>query len=331
MSFGDYDVYYLSGYVMSFAVHGDGEPLLFYYESDELRAINVVIKRDIAYDKNFIGKLKFDTYFDFITPYGYGGWLIEGQADSGELFDIYGKWCKDNNIVSEFVRYSPVIGNHAASGAYYDTIRLGETVSMDLSTPEIIWSNMTSKNRNMVRKAEKSGITIKISDDKRIYDVFRNIYNGTMDRDEADKYYYFEPEFYEVLRNDLKNNIHVFYAQTDDGKIIAASLILYCNGRLHYHLSGSLSEYRTYAPTNLLLYKAALWGSENGCKLFHLGGGVGANRDSLFRFKCAFYKGEPNEYHIGKKVFDSEKYDYLLSLANVASKDDDSYFPQYRR
>ena len=34
-TFADYDVYYLSGYVKAFQIHGDGEPQLFYYNSNE--------------------------------------------------------------------------------------------------------------------------------------------------------------------------------------------------------------------------------------------------------------------------------------------------------
>ena len=47
-TFSNYDVYYLSGYVKAFQLHGDGEPLLFYGEADGVRGINVVMKRDIA-------------------------------------------------------------------------------------------------------------------------------------------------------------------------------------------------------------------------------------------------------------------------------------------
>ena len=31
-SFAEYDVYYLSGYVHAFEIHGDGDPQLLYYE-----------------------------------------------------------------------------------------------------------------------------------------------------------------------------------------------------------------------------------------------------------------------------------------------------------
>ena len=71
-TFSNYDVYYLSGYVKAFQLHGDGEPLLFYGEADGVRGINVVMKRDIAADPHFAGSLPADTYFDFATPYGYG-------------------------------------------------------------------------------------------------------------------------------------------------------------------------------------------------------------------------------------------------------------------
>lgn len=52
-SFKEYDVYWLSGYVKAFQIHGDGEPLLFHYEENETRGINVVMKRDVAKDERF--------------------------------------------------------------------------------------------------------------------------------------------------------------------------------------------------------------------------------------------------------------------------------------
>jgi len=47
-SFSEYDVYYLSGYVKAFQIHGDGEPQLVYYEQGGLRAIYVYMKRNIC-------------------------------------------------------------------------------------------------------------------------------------------------------------------------------------------------------------------------------------------------------------------------------------------
>ena len=68
-SFQQHDVYYLSGYTKGFAINGDGEPLLFYYQDEKCRGINVVMKRDIAQDRHFTGLLKENTYFDFSIAY----------------------------------------------------------------------------------------------------------------------------------------------------------------------------------------------------------------------------------------------------------------------
>ena len=327
LSFLAHDTYWLSGYVKAFFLHGDGEPLLFYYVDGNVRGINVVMKRDISKDVHFKGKIPENTYFDFATPYGYGGWLIEGE-NAEALFAEYEKWCFENNIVSEFVRFHPVIENHVAAKGGYEVIGLGNTVALDLSSPEKIWENITSKNRNMIRKAEKNGITIEHGRSSELYETFRGIYNATMDKDNADTYYYFAPEFYESVLMDLAEDAEVFYASYE-GNIIAASIILSRNGRLNYHLSGSRREYQSFAPTNLLLYEAALWGCENGCKTFHLGGGVGSGEDGLFKFKKSFYRGDDlPRFHIGKKILNREKYDELLAMREVMPES--NFFPKYR-
>ena len=335
-SFTNYDTYWLSGYVKAFQLHGDGEPLLLYYENKKstVRGINVVMKRDIARDEHFVGHLPENTYFDFSTPYGYGGWIIENPKNENvdHLFKEYEQYCQKENIVSEFVRFHPVIKNHLAAGSHYETVQLGEVVTIDLSSPEAIWDNFTSKNRNVIRKAINNGIKIYNGRYPDIYEIFRNIYNKTMDKDNAKDYYYFKPEFYDSLLNDLAEDAQVFYAQLPDGTVIAAAIMLAANKMMNYHLSGSLKEYGSFAATNLLLYKAALWGYANGYKTLYLGGGVGSGEDSLFKFKRAFYKGDLERFHIGKKVLNDEMYQKLIEIRKGDSSmiEESSFFPMYR-
>lgn len=325
-SFNEYDTYWLSGYVKAFQIHGDGEPLLFAYDDGATRGINVVMKRDVANDVHYKGKIQEGKYFDFSTPYGYGGWIIEG-GDTTRLFEEYQKWLVNNGIICEFVRYHPMIKNHEQSSCFYDVIQLGEVVHMDISSPEGIWNNIISKNRNMIRKASKNGIKIYNGRFPVIFDEFRVIYNGTMDKDEAEDYYYFSEDFYKSILEDLPQNAQVFWAEKD-GQVIAASVMLAANKRMNYHLSGSLREFSSLAPTNLLLYEASLWGCANGYKTFYLGGGVGSGEDGLFKFKRAFYKGNLNHFYIGKKIFDQDKYNELINLRTKI--ENPGYFPKYR-
>lgn len=322
----NFDVYWLSGYVKAFQIHGDGEPLLFSYEGSEARGINVVMKRDISEDKRFKGKVSAGQYIDFASPYGYGGWIIEGE-NTEDLFKTYEDWIRRNGIISEFVRFHPMLKNQEVCASFYDVIQLGEVVHMDLASPEIIWDNIISKNRNMIRKAIKNGIKIYNGRFPEVYEEFRIIYNGTMDKDKADDYYYFGKEFYKSVLEDLSQNAQVFWAEKE-GRSIAASIILSSNGRMYYHLSGSIKEFNSLAPTNLLLYEVALWGYANGFKTLYLGGGFGAREDNLFRFKRAFYKGSLNHFYIGKKIFDQAKYNELLGMRSRIDNPD--FFPKYR-
>lgn len=324
-SFANYDVYYLSGYVKAFQIHGDGEPQLFYYNENGLRGIYVYMKRKTA----------IEGVYDSITPYGYGGFLLEGN-DSSEnmnaLWNAYVDKMKSENIVDNFVRYHPVLANAVPMKTCSDVIDLGKTVSMDLTSEEVIWKNIHSKNRNMIRKAEKNGIVIKHGQGLELFDDFIKIYNATMDKDNAEPYYYFKPEFYKSIHEDLKDNYEMFWAEYD-GKIIAMSIMIFANGRLNYHLSGSDLQYRNLAPSNLLLYKAAMWGMEKGMKTFHLGGGVGSGEDNLYKFKIAFNRFSDCQFSIAKHIFDNEKYDELV--AERASRDagfdkESKFFPLYR-
>lgn len=325
-SFKEYDVYWLSGYVKAFQIHGDGEPLLFFYIGECVRGINVVMKRDIAKDEKFKGKIEEGQYFDFATPYGYGGWIVEGE-NTEELFRTYENWIEKNGIISEFVRFHPIVKNHDASRLFYEVIQLGEVVHMDLSSPDDIWNNIISKNRNMIRKAIKNDVKVYNGRFPEIYEKFRTIYNATMDKDDAEEYYYFKPDFYKSVLEDLPQNAQLFWAEKD-GQVIAASIMIGANGYLNYHLSGSLREFSSLAPSNLILYTAALWGCANGYTTFYLGGGVGSGEDSLFKFKRAFYKGELNHFYIGKKIYDEMKYNELIELRNEI--DNPGFFPEYR-
>ena len=324
-SFINYDVYYLSGYVKAFFIHGDGDPHLFYYNENGLRGIYVYMKRKTA----------IEGVYDSITPYGYGGFLLEGdetEENIKSLWKAYVEKMKSENIVDNFVRYHPVLANAIPMKVCSDVIDLGKTVSMDLSSEDVIWKNIHSKNRNMIRKAEKNGIVIKHGQGLELFDDFIKIYNATMDKDNAEPYYYFKPKFYKSIHEDLKDNYEMFWAEYE-GKIIAMSIMIFANGRLNYHLSGSDLQYRNLAPSNLLLYKAAMWGMEKGMKTFHLGGGVGSGEDNLYKFKIAFNRFSDCQFSIAKHVFDNEKYDELV--AERASCDaefdkESKFFPLYR-
>ena len=239
---------------------------------------------------------------------------------------------KEESIVCNFVRYHPVLANAVPMKVVSEVIDLGKTVAFHLDSPEVIWQNIVPKNRNMIRKAEKNGIEIHHAADMDLFKDFVQIYNATMDKDNAEEYYYFSDEFYKSIHEDLNRHYEMFYA-TYEGKIIAMSIMLFANKQMHYHLSGSVLEYRNLAPSNLLLYKAALWGCEHGYKTFHLGGGVGSGEDNLYKFKAAFNRESDYQFSIAKMIFDQDKYDALVAARSEYDAEfnkESNFFPLYR-
>lgn len=334
-SFDTYDVYYLYDYAKAFQLHGDGDPILFYYVDEYIRAINVVIKRDIERDKNFRGLIQSNSTYDITTPYGYGGFLIEGIVNDvsiKKLNDEYSSYCRSENIVSEFVRFHPVLKNSVMNKQIYEVVDLSSTITIQLESKYKIWADISSKNKNHLRKAIKSGVKVYWGRSPELIDSFITLYNATMKNNDAVQYYYFGREFYESIFEDLKYNSMFFYAAYEN-KIISMSIILMANRNMHYHLSASDKDYSSLAATNLLLYEAASWGCENGFKTFHLGGGLGSKEDNLYKFKKAFNKNSDTYFSIGKKIFDQDKYNELLKirLKNEKLNIKMSYFPEYRR
>ena len=295
--------------------------------------MNVVMKRDISMDARFTNIIDSNYMFDLATPYGYGGWFFESNNDEFKDAVCFGSeyetWCREKGIVSEFVRFHPITTNYNQRlNSIYDIVKLGHTVTITLDSEDNIWSRFTSKNRGHIRKAIKEGVEVRIENTQKAFAIFQEIYKSTMTHDNAEDYYYFDNEFFESMYRNTQDCQLIFTAYLDETPI-ASSIFMYAGTRLNYHLSGQLFEYRKYSGTSLILYEAAKWGCENGFKTLHLGGGLGAGNDALYTFKKSFAaKEEDTVFCIGRKVFDEEKYEYLVGLREETPETD--FFPLYR-
>ncbi|ULG74953.1 GNAT family N-acetyltransferase [Macrococcus brunensis] len=322
------DVYHQWGYVESYRINGDGDPILFTYKSETTEIINVVLKRDISKNPNF-KSLPRNKYFDFVSPYGYGGTLIQGdnKLEIEEYFRLYNEYCTKKNIVSEFVRFNPIQNNIELLKNYYDVTTLGETVAINLHSTKMVWENMQARHRSKIRQSSRKGIEVFCTNSKSILPKFIEIYEETMTRDQADSYYFFKNDYYSSYFENLKQNFLIFYAVLNE-EIISAAIILLGNRKLHYHLSGTKDEYHSLAPNNLILTEVALWGAKNGYETFHLGGGLGSREDSLLQYKKKFNKNSNLRFSIGKKIFNHEVYNDLLEKRGF--EEEVSFFPEYR-
>lgn len=313
-SFPEWDIYYLNEYACSLQLHGDGQPVLIYHERDGGKLCYVMMQEDIAKFFSLSPYLKPDVYYDWTTPYGYGGPLTDGNLTSKwieNFVEELNQWCRNHKIVSQFFRFHPLLQNQKVLEKVCDVVYMKKTVYIDTADKEVIFRNMTPNNRNMVRKALKNGIEIVMDKGERI-EEFQKIYRATMRYNEAEEYYYFERRYFEYLNQNMKGNIIYFYA-VYQGIPVSASIFFYNRKFMHYHLSGTLPEYRKLASANLLLSEAANWASEQGIREFHLGGGVGSE-DSLLTFKKHFNRNGLLDFCIGRNIFNQQAFDDLVSI-----------------
>lgn len=331
--FFGWDIYYLWEYVYSLFIHGDGTPKLIYYSVGENKIAYVVMESDIAEMDCFCELLERGKRFDWATPYGYGGPLIAGTPSKQWMEDFRRKMndiCSDNGVVTTFFRFHPLLQNQCYVENVFDVRYLKKTVYMDTSDTETIFRNMTPNSRNMIRKAEKNGVRIIHDRGQRIED-FIQVYEATMTNRNAQDYYYFEREYFDFLLQNFADHMTVFYAVYGE-QIVSASIFFYNERYMHYHLSGTLPQFRNLAATNLLLYEAAKWAAGQKIRRFHLGGGV-ANEDSLLSFKKHFNRNGLLDFCIGRQIHMPGEYEKLLRLRAENDKNfhaDNHFMIQYR-
>ncbi len=329
------EIYYQWEYIDAFYKNGDGEPFLVYAKHKDNYVFNVCLKRDISSEKQFKQILTENTYFDISTPYGYGGVDIIGNKDDELLkyyFNEFYRYCKVNNIISEFVRLNPLTDNYELyRDTDYEIINIAKTIYIKLESEEQIWNDMESKCRNKIRKAEKNGLIVKTGYDEKMFKEFVKLYIETMKRDNAEEYYFFKPDFFESIYNNLKDYATIYTTYLDD-KPINSILVIFCGNNVHYHLSGTDSAYMNLGANNLTLYKIAVDMQKKEYKKFHLGGGYGGDQSPLLTFKKAFNKNGLLDFYIGKKIFDEGTYKKLVELRTKEKEfsENSSFFPLYR-
>lgn len=321
------DIYFTDEYCKIYENNGDGFLETFLLESDNGKIIYKFLKREINDSQ---GK----KYYDITTPYGYGGPLIlstkeESRESLIEEFKIkFEEYCKNNNIVCEFVRFHPIEKNYIGMDKYMEINHIRDTVYIEIDNEEKIFSNMISECRTAIRKAIKSNIEIEETTE---LNEFQRLYIETMKKNNATDYYFFSNEFLEDTMKLLEGHIKIFNAKYE-GKVVSSVMAMKYGDYIHYHLSGSDVEYSKYRPVNLLIYNMCLWGNKLGAKYLHLGGGYSGNNDNLFRFKKTFSKDGRAKFYIGKKIHLEDVYDKLVKEKQEICKDkiNENYFPLYR-
>ena len=320
------DIYFDSSYPKLYEKMENGKARTIYVSNEHGTVISHVLLRKIVISTE-------KQYYDLVTPYGYGGPIITSLKGDREkliqsFFDEMTRYTKENKIVSEFVRFHPIIGNGIDFKDIYNSQFDRKTVGTNVRDYELE-EEFSKSARKYIKRAIKAGITYEIIINPQEVNEFKEVYYSTMDRDQADCYYYFDDEYFEQCIQRLGE--HVLYVKVYlENKVIAAGFYFVYGDIIECHLSGSLSEYLHLSPAYITKIATAKWAKEHGIHFIHYGGGTSRDQEnSLYQFKKKFGKNTEFDFYIGKKIWNKKAYAELCRIKGIDSEVE--YFPAYRQ
>lgn len=265
---------------------------------------------------NALGYELDSTVYDISGGYGYNG-PTGASHDNAFIENCNNEillYFAENNVVTEFVRYCPITHNRSLH-LYTDQIDVLDNVFVDLSHgSEWVWNqSFSSDTRRMIRKAESYCLTSKTLFDREISDndirIFYDIYTSTMERNNADQFYFFKLDFFRSLVKNLGEMVMISHAMLEDQVI--SSEITFIRDKLAFaFLAGTRQEYYQFRSSTYLRWQIIRYLVEHGISIYNLGGG--SNRgDSVYAFKKAFSKKCDSLFFIGTKVHNKALYEQI--------------------
>lgn len=322
------DIYFQPEYGKLYEKIEGGICEVFEFKGESGAIKNMYIKRPVPWAIEGV------QYYDVTTPYGYGGPIVaEGNYSSELGKNYYKQWltyCTNNRIIAEFVRFHLFDNIELRNLFHGDIFRISENVVLLLNkSMDEIWMAFEHKVRKNVKKALNSNLVVTIDPSGEQLDRFLNIYYSTMKRNNAQKYYYFESDYFKNIIDNLYGQFmffHVWYKET----LISTELVL-CSSRYVYSfLGGTLEEYYPMRPNDLLKYEIIKWSKQTGHIAFILGGGYGGTIDGIYRYKKAFAPGDDVPFFVGHYIHNQNIYDKLVNKRNKNCYLNENYFPLYR-
>lgn len=328
-----YDFHHLPGYHRLAELRGEGRAHLFAYREGDFIIGLPLLVRPVDPDDP-------DGLRDATSVYGYAGPVASHPSLPPDVVRSFQAGLRDElarrRVIAVFSRLHPLIAQQELLAGLGETCAAGVTVSVDLTlTPDEQWAGYSKKTRRIIRKAEEAGVVCVHDREGAYRAAWVDLYQDTMRRVGAAPSYMFDAAFFDRLAAELGPMLHLFVALLD-GRVAAAGLFTICDGIVQAHLGAMNRDYARLSPTRLLDDTARRWAGEAGARVFHLGGGVGGQEDSLFQYKAGF-SDRRHEFRTWRWIVDEAAYREVLAgrglLGSGALSDagGEGFFPAYRR
>ncbi|MGE0754111.1 MAG: GNAT family N-acetyltransferase [Alphaproteobacteria bacterium] len=304
------DCTFLPEYHLAYALRiKDSTPLLWYFEQGGQHLIYPFLLTPVEVAGEHTG------HHDISSIYGYTGPLATTQdaaflTTAWQAFDAY---TKSQCVIAEFIRFSPFNENHVMA---HPACTVEENRQLAVSrlpdTEEELLQRLGSKTRNMLRKAEKSGLAARELPLPEKLSDFRLLYDETMGRNQAPDFFWYDDEYWNELLK-LEGGLRLFGTYKDDVLVAASMSVVHGRSAL-YHLGASLVEFARQGAGNLSMYEMSKALMQSGVTFINMTGGrTTALDDPLLLFKKSNATGL-HPFYIGKRVMDNAAYREVAAL-----------------
>lgn len=268
-------------------------------------------------------------YYDLISPYGYAGYYSNSHDLDihDEAFSCLQDFCKQNNIVSTFIRLNPFENslNYIERDGVEQLIH-GRVVTVPLSQEyEKLKEKYSSNHKRGIKKLMKLGFRVEKGTIETI-DSFIEVYNQTMSRLNASDYYFFDKSYYEMLF-DLNTVTQVYFVKNDKDEVVSGAVFCLTDDIIQYHLGGTAEGFVKMSP-NKMIFDHLIHEYAEKKKWLNLGGGYGGSQDNLFNFKRGF-SSFTHKFSTLRIVNMRDQYNNL-SKDKSLTDDNKDFFPRYR-
>ena len=307
--------FFSSKYYQAYSNVENGEIECFYCYRDEN---NFLFYPYIRKEINALGYKLPGKFYDISGAYGYNGPI--GNVSDPDFLQYFNNSLKEyfskTNVVTEFVRYCPIIDNRKFH-TYPNQIDVLDNIYIDLSKGiDEVWNNSFEyRVRKTIRKAEEYNLSTQFISGEDVREdqlaFFYKIYINTMQRNSADKFYYFEKSFFSTLLQNLGSSALLSITYVADNPA-SVELVLLGKKIAYGFLGGTLNEYYQYKANTFQRWELLNYLITIGIGKYSLGGGASRD-DSIYEFKRSFSKNCYNPFYIGTYVHLPNIYEIILT------------------
>ena len=269
-----------------------------------------------------------ELYHYSTSAYGFTGILNNVSSDFLRIgFKEIDNWMLENNIIAEFIRFSPFTFNPEN---LIENLGYKLTMNRKLS----IWDTSLIKNPeddihyscNMSRRSKKLGAEFReltINE----FSEFKDLYEKTMLINNAEKFFNYSDRYFKILLNDKELINNHFFGVFKDNELISAAWFISNSEIAYYHLG--CSTRKITGSSDFVLRESIKFLVKRGIKKINLTGGRTTDeKDPLLKFKKRI-GNSVSDYFIATRSLDSPLYRRIRDhyLKKSILKNTDRFIP----